>query len=83
MGESATIRHRFQADSGQSRCDLPTRSTMEITMKRTPTTRRTGAAPADKLVTKATKNGDVELKEDELKKVSGGVLSSKTDFKYD
>jgi hypothetical protein len=56
---------------------------MEITMKRNPTTKRTGAAPADKLVTKATKNGDVELKEDELKKVSGGVLSSKTDFKYD
>jgi hypothetical protein len=49
---------------------------MEITMKRKPTTKRTGAAPADKLVTKATKNGDVELKEDELKKVSGGVVLS-------
>jgi hypothetical protein len=46
---------------------------MEITMKRKPTAKRTGAAPADKLVTTATKNGDVELKEDELKKVSGGT----------
>jgi hypothetical protein len=45
---------------------------MEITMKSRPTTRRTGAAPADKLVAKATKNGDVEFKEDELKKVRGG-----------
>jgi hypothetical protein len=48
---------------------------MEITMKRKPTTKRTGAAPADKLVNKATKNGDVELKEDELKKVSGGLIA--------
>ena len=52
-------------------------------MKRKPTTRRTGAAPADKLVTKATKNGDVELKEDELKKVSGGVVGPNAQFKYD
>jgi bacteriocin-like protein len=45
---------------------------MEFMMKRKPTITRTGAAPADKLVAKATKNGDVELNEDELKKVSGG-----------
>jgi hypothetical protein len=56
---------------------------MEITMKRKPTTKRTGATPADKLVTRATENSDVELKEDELKKVSGGVLGPNTQFKYD
>jgi bacteriocin-like protein len=54
---------------------------MEITMKRKPTTKRTGAAPADKLVTKATENGDVGLTEDELKKVSGGVFGLNTKIK--
>jgi hypothetical protein len=47
---------------------------MEFIMKRKPTTKRTGAAPADKLVAKAEENGDVELREDELKKVSGGLI---------
>ena len=46
-------------------------------MKTKPTTKRTAAAPADKLVTKAGENGDVELKEDELKKVSGGEYFAK------
>jgi hypothetical protein len=57
------------------------RSTMKVTMKRKPTTKRTGAAPADKVDTKAGENGDVELKEDELKKVSGGLIALLGDHK--
>jgi hypothetical protein len=50
-------------------------------MKTKPTTKRTGAAPVDKLVAKATENGDVELKEDELKKVSGGLIYQTVKYK--
>ena len=46
-----------------------------------PTTKRTAAAPADKLVTKVGESGDVELKEDELKKVSGGLIALLGDHK--
>jgi hypothetical protein len=51
---------------------------MRVTM---PTTKRTAAAPADKLVTKVGESGDVELKEDELKKVSGGLIALLGDHK--
>ncbi len=48
---------------------------MESTVKSKPTAAPTKKSPADTLVAQTDGKNDVELKEEELKKVSGGLIA--------